>query len=138
MEWRRQAREALRKYPRLKKKQRENGQQITPVYGGSAVQHEATRVTENVALRSPLSEVEENMIAAVEFALRMQSEYYNAEARLRMISLVYFRRTHTIQGAAIEVGYSFDTCCKWNNEILTAVYSVLGISTNSERKTVLK
>lgn len=122
MDWRRQARRALRDYPRIKKKQTETEQQITPVYGGSVVQHEASRVTENIALRSTLSDAESNVIAAVEFAMSMQGAYYNADARLKMLELVYYKKTHTLQGAALECGYSIETVWKWNTEVLAAVY----------------
>ena len=59
---------------------------------------------------------------AVETALEMQREYYNAAARLRMVDLVHFRRTHTLEGAAVETGYSPETVKRWNTEILSAVY----------------
>ena len=126
MKWRSDARRALREYPRLKKKQAETGEmQITPVYGGAAVQHSASRTTEDVALRSTLTDDELNTISAVEFALQMQAQYYNGEARYKMIQLVYFRRTHTMQGAALECGYSTETVWKWNTEVLAAVYTGL-------------
>ena len=122
MSWRSEARAALRQYPKLKRRQGENEMQITPIYGGSAVQHSASRTTENVALRSSLTEREENIISAVEFAMQMQAQYYNADARQKMVTLVYFRRTHTMQGAAMECGYSVETVWKWNTELLAAVY----------------
>lgn len=122
MSWRSEARAALRQYPRYKRRQGENEMQITPVYGGAAVQHSASRTTENVALRSTLTEREENVISAVEFAMQMQAQYYNADARQKMVTLVYFRRTHTMQGAAMECGYSVETVWKWNTELLAAVY----------------
>lgn len=125
MGWRSEARRALRDYPRIKRRQSDNEMQITPVYGGAAVQHSASRTTENVALRSTLTEREENIISAVEFMVAMQSRYYNAEARMKMLSLVYFRRTHTMQGAAMEVGYNINTVKSWNTEMLTAVYVAL-------------
>lgn len=123
MEWRREARHALRIYPRLKRKLEEStGQQITPQYGGIVVQHEASRTTEDAALRSNLSEEELRVIEAVEFACQMQDRYHNGDARHRMIELVYFKRTHTIEGAAEVVHYSVDAVWRWNTEILTAVY----------------
>ena len=126
MSWRGEARAALRAYPRLKKRQSDlHEMQITPVYGGAAVQHSASRTTENVALRSTLTEREENIVSAVEFMLNMQRRYYNADARMKMLSLVYFRRTHTMQGAAMEVGYNINTVKSWNTEMLTAVYVAL-------------
>ena len=122
MDWRREAKAALRAYPRAKRKQSENEQQITPAYGGAAVQHSASRTTEDAALRQSLSAYEESVIAAVEFMLRMQRTYPNAEQRMKMIELVHFRRTHTIIGAAEIVHYSPDALWRWNGEILTAVY----------------
>ena len=122
MSWRSEARAALRLYPKLKRRQGENEMQITPVYGGAAVQHSASRTTENVALRSTLTEREENIISAVEFMLNMQRRYANSAERLRMVELVYFKHTHTIDGAADIVHYSPDALWRWNGEILTAVY----------------
>lgn len=125
MSWRGEARRALREYPRIKRRQAENEATITPVYGGAAVQHSASRTTENVALRSTLTEREENIVSAVEFMLAMQSRYYNADARMRMLRLVYWAKTHTMQGAAMEVGYNINTVKAWNTEMLTAVYVAL-------------
>lgn len=122
MGWRAEARRALRDYPRIKRRQGDNEMQITPVYGGAAVQHSASRTTENVALRSTLTEREENIISAVEFMLNMQRRYANSAERLRMVELVYFKHTHTIDGAADIVHYSPDALWRWNGEILTAVY----------------
>lgn len=117
-----EARWALKQYPKLKRKQGENDMQITPVYGGAAVQHSASRTTENVALRSNLTEREENIISAVEFAIRMQNYYPNGDQRMKMIEMVYFRKTHTLAGAAEVCHYSVDAVFRWNVEILTAVY----------------
>lgn len=126
MSWRSEARNALRAYPRIKHKQALlTEQQITPVYGGTVVQHSATRVTENVALRSPLTAREESIISAVEFMTDMQSRYYNAEARMRMVKLVYYNRTHTLNGAAEVVGYNINSVRNWNTEILMAVYAII-------------
>ncbi|MBQ1577057.1 MAG: hypothetical protein IIZ83_08865 [Oscillospiraceae bacterium] len=122
MSWRSEARAALRQYPKLKRRQGENEATITPVYGGAAVQHSASRTTEDVALRSTLTEREENIISAVEFMLSMQRRYANSNERLRMVELVYFKHTHTIDGAADVVHYSPDALWRWNGEILTAVY----------------
>jgi len=65
------------------------------------------------------------IVGAVERALKAQRRYYNAEARLRMIDMVYFRRTHTLYGAAVAVEYSIETIKKWNLELLSAVYTAL-------------
>ena len=125
MDWRREARHALRVYPKLKRKQAETEQQITPDYGGVVVQHEATRTTETAALRSRLTEEEQRIIDAVETAVAMQQRQPNGEARLTMIRLVYWRRTHTLTGAAMECHYSVEALKRWNDQIQTAVYVAL-------------
>ena len=117
-----EARCALKQYPKLKRRQNENDMQITAQYNGVAVQHGASRVTENIALRSTLTEREENIISAVEFALRMQNYYPNGDERMKMIEMVYFKKTHTLAGAAEVCHYSVDAVFRWNVEILTAVY----------------
>lgn len=89
MDWRKQARKALREYPAAK---RRNGKEDLPV------------------------------LIAVERALTMQGVYPNAAERRRMVEMVYFRRTHTMNGAALECHYSRETVQKWNVEILSAVY----------------
>ena len=125
MDWqmRREARHALRVYPRLKRKQAEAaGQQITPDYGGVVVQHGASRTTEDAALRSTLSADELRIIEAVEMAVAMQERQPNGAERLKMIRLVYWQRTHTLAGAALECHYSEEAIWRWNNEIMTAVY----------------
>lgn len=128
MSWRSEARSALRAYPKIKRKQADmSGQQITPVYGGAAVQHSASRVTEDVALRSALTDDELNIVSAVEFMLNMQSHYYNFDARRKMIEVVYFsnnpkRYKRSLEYAAEVVEYGERTVKNWNTEILTAVY----------------
>lgn len=117
------ARNALRAYPKITKRQKEP--RITPEYGGVVVQHEASRTTENIALSASLTEAEENIITAVEFALQMQLRCYNGADRMKMVQLVYFRKTHTLQGAAQEVGYNVNTVRSWNAELLSSVFTAL-------------
>lgn len=114
---------ALRAYPRIQRRQKEA--RITPDYGGVVVQHGASRTTENIALSSNLTDVEQNIVSAVDFALSMQGRCYNAEQRLKMVQMVYFQRTHTLQGAAMVVGYNVNTIKSWNSELLSAVFTAL-------------
>lgn len=126
MSWRSEARSALRQYPRCKRKQSETGEmQITPAYGGIPGGGTATRTTENVALAVRLTPHEENVISAVEFMMQMQNAYPNAQERFKMLELVHFKHTHTIDGAAEIVHYSPEALWRWNTEMLTAVYVAL-------------
>ena len=124
MNWRTEARAALRAYPRILRRLYElEGIRVTPAYTGMPGGHTATRTTEDIALRTQLCPQDEAVITAVEFAQRMQATYPNGKERLRMMELVYFRRTHTLEGAAMECHYSVEAIKRWNNEILAAVYT---------------
>ena len=128
MSWRGEARTALRLYPKLKRRQGENEMQITPVYGGAAVQHSASRTTEDVALRSPLTDRELNIISAVELELYEQSKYYNADARLKMIQLLYFSdKRMPLEAVAEKCEYSVEALKRWNTEVLKAVSAAINI-----------
>lgn len=60
---------------------------------------------------------------AVEFAIRMQREMYvDADIRLRIMDMVYFRKTHALRDAAIACNYSEKTVQHWNDCMLIAVY----------------
>lgn len=123
MNWRREAKRAMYAYPKIKKKKA--NPQITPSYEGTMVQHPPSRTTENTALASGLTEREEAIITAVENALEMQTLYHNAKERFLMVKLVYWNRTHTLEGASEVCNYSLGAVQRWNTEILTAVGSVL-------------
>lgn len=63
----------------------------------------------------------ERAVAAVEHVTgRLSPE------RLRLVELVYWRGTHTIEGAAAALHVSRRTAYRWANEILTAVALELG------------
>lgn len=42
-----------------------------------------------------------------------------------MVELVYFRRSHTITGAAMEVSYSPEAVSRWNAELIHAAGAAL-------------
>lgn len=129
---RREAVKALRAYPKIQRRRREA--KITPDYGGVVVQHSATRTTENVALASRLTDAELNIISAVDFAMQMQGRCYNATERLKLVQMVYFRRTHTLQGVATEVGYNINTIKAWNSELLSSVFTGLKLQKTSQKE----
>jgi hypothetical protein len=58
---------------------------------------------------------------AIDRALDRQREYYNGEARVKMVELVYFKGTHTLAGAAVATGYAEETVKKWNLELLSNI-----------------
>lgn len=126
MGWRADARRALRLYPKLKRKKNEAMHiSITPNYSGMPGSGGAKRTTEDTAMSALLSDADEKIIRAVDKALAMQRTYYNAEARIKSVDMVYFSRTHTIYGAAQALDYSEDAVRRWHTEILSAIYAGL-------------
>lgn len=48
------------------------------------------------------------------------------DARLAIIDLVYWRRTRTLQGAALDVGYSYDRAKDFHSEFIRLVACYMG------------
>lgn len=58
---------------------------------------------------------------AVEAAVQETLAMPDGENRIRMIDYVYWRRTHTIAGAASVIHYSERTAVQWHGEFLRLV-----------------
>ena len=138
MSWRTDARAALKAYPSIKRRQNlATDVKITPDYGGVVVQHGATRVTENQAMQSSLSDYDLRIISAVELELDKQALYYNADARFRMIKLCYWNpkpKRISLEKAAESCGYSVETLRKWNLEILSGISSTLRLQERRKKQ----
>lgn len=58
---------------------------------------------------------------AVEAAIRDTLAMPDGESRIQVIDLVYWRKTHTIAGAASVIHYSERTAVQWHGEFLRLV-----------------
>ena len=101
-------RNVIRSYPELKREYEALHEQsitanLSAMPGGS----DATRGTENIAIRE-LPRTKQREYDAVQRAIELTRRMPNGELRLRIIDLVYWKRTHTVEGAAMKVGYSAD------------------------------
>ena len=56
----------------------------------------------------------------------MSGDMQTRRNKQRMVEMVYFRRTHTTQGAAMELDYSVRTIQRWQAEILDSIAIQLG------------
>lgn len=69
----------------------------------------------------------ESICAAIERCLfSMAKEPETEEAKQRMVSMLYFHRTHTVEGVAQELGYSANTVWRWKRGLIEAVADELG------------
>lgn len=84
------------------------------------------RGLENTVLRE-LSRNEEKEREAVEKALRETEETYNGKRKVRMITMVYFKQTHTLEGAIQACHVSSRWGRKWHGDFIRAVARNFGL-----------
>lgn len=119
--WREQTREIIRQYPALVREERNlKDCKITPSLNGMPSGGGSSRKTELTAMRE-LSPDKQRKLDAVNRAIATTGRYRNAKERLRVIDLVYWQQTHTLQGAALYCHYSYDTAAEWNAAFIELV-----------------
>lgn len=98
--WRPNVDRALRAYPALKEKKLAlQSATITPNYNPQPGSGEPSRTTENLAT-AQLSPLEENWLSAIDRAISHVGRWRDGDTIMRLIKMVYFKRTHTVTGAA--------------------------------------
>lgn len=125
--WRTYAVNAMRDYLRYKEIQKEaHGQRVTAQYnkgrGGSGI----SRSAEQAALRTGLTRQQEKELTAVERAVKSTRRGPDGKLRVRVVEMVYFRGTHTIEGAAQIVHVSYSTAWRWTDNFIRLVGKNLG------------
>lgn len=103
-------RNVIRSYPELKREYESLHQQsVTASLSGMPGSREASRETENIAIRE-LPRIKQLEYDAVRRAIDTTRRMYNGNLRMRIIELVYWRRGNrmTVEGAAMSIGYSAD------------------------------
>ena len=119
--WRERTKRIIEAYPALLREKAEvQAARITPAYNSMPGSNEASRTTEGTALQT-LPPESQRMLDAVERAIATTGRYRNSHHRLRVVDLVYWKRTHDLQGAAIMCHYSYDTVQEWNADFIELV-----------------
>ena len=95
-------------------------QSVTANYSGQPRGGEASRTTENAAFRAML-QAEEKEYEAVKMAIAKTEGGSDGKARINLIRLIYWDRTHTLEGAAQEVHVSYRTARRWHRAFIVAV-----------------
>lgn len=115
------------RYPELCAKQKAlHDTTITPAYGGTPGGGGRADKTADAALRE-LPEVNRRELEAVRAALTYISTQKNADERLQVIKLYYWRKTNTLYGAAMKVGFHQQTVKKWNREFIQKIAENFGL-----------
>lgn len=119
--WRERARRIIEAYPALLRKESQlHSCRVTPVYSGLPGGNAMTRTTKDNVSRELCLE-DQRKLNSVKHAIATTSRYRNSEDRVKVVDLVYWKKTHTLQGAAQICSYSYDTVQEWNADFIALV-----------------
>lgn len=117
----------IRRYPALKAELADiRSQSITPNYSGLPGAAGASRAAELVALRE-LPTTRQREYAAVNRAIAATERMTASRDRLRIIDLVFWKRSHTLEGAALMIPCSYMTARRYHSEFIMTVASMYGL-----------
>lgn len=117
----------IRRYPALKKEYEAlRCQSVTPDYSGMPRGSGAGRTTEIIALRQ-LPTTSQREYEAVRQAIEATQRMNASRDRLKIIDLVFWKQTHTLEGAALTVPCSYRTAQRYHEEFIKLVASRYGL-----------
>lgn len=95
-------------------------------YAGTPRDGNISRSTECLAMRE-LPSTKQREYEAVRHAIDLTERYRNGVDRLRVIRLVLWDRSHTLEGAALMVPCHYKTAQGWHNEFIRLVAEHYGL-----------
>lgn len=120
----------IRAYPSLKKEYEDlHEQSVTANMSGMPGSGSVSRGTEDIAIRE-LPYTRQREYEAVRRAIETMSLQPNGEIKLKIIDLVYWKRSHTLEGAGMRVGYEYKTARQINGEFIRLVAAKYGLLDN--------
>lgn len=93
---------------------------VTPRGGGPG------KPVEALALRT-LPREDQREYEAVMAAAQETKRLQDGADRMKLIGLVFWKQTHTLEGAAQACNVSYKTACRWHNAYIRAVAGELGL-----------
>lgn len=118
----------VRRYPMMRREYDEAMQQkITPAYAEMTRSSDATRTTElSVACAAPSSgSVAE--LEAVQKAIDSIATTENGDEIIKIIDMLFWKQTHTLQGAALNMHLSYNTAKRRYEAFLKSVAYYRGL-----------
>jgi hypothetical protein len=117
----------IRSYPDLKMEyDLLHEQSVTPNMSGMPGSSDVSRGTETIAIKE-LPKTKQMEYDAVSRAIETTKHIANGQERLKIINLVYWKKTHTVEGAAMNVGYSVDRGKQIHGEFIRLVAKYYGL-----------
>lgn len=123
-------RNVIRAYPARKREYEQlHEQSVTANISGMPGGVGVSRGTEDIAIRE-LPYTRQREYEAVKRAIEAASRLPNGKERIRIIDLVYWKRSHTLDGAALAVGYGYDRARQLHGEFIRSVAANYGLMDN--------
>ena len=117
----------IRRYPSLKEEYADlHTQTVTPGYTGISGGGSVSRATELIAVRE-LPSNKQREYEAVQRAIVATERMSAARDRLKVIELVFWKRSHTLDGAALTIPCSYRTARRYHSEFILMVASCYGL-----------
>lgn len=117
----------IRRYPALKAELADlRSQSTTPNYSGLPGAAGAIRAAELIACRE-LPSNKQREYEAVRRAIAATERMTAGRDRLRIIDLVFWKRSHTLEGAALTIPCSYMTARRYHSEFIMTVASLFGL-----------
>lgn len=128
------ARNMIRMYPTRKKELEElRTQSITANNSGMPGAGGVSRGVENIALRE-LPKSKQRELEAVQAAVDATLAQPNGNLKVKVIELVYWKRSHTLEGAGYYVGYSYKATRKLHGDFVRLVGKCYGFDMEAEEE----
>lgn len=99
---------------------------ITPNYDAVGHGSGISKPTEQAALRQ-LRGIKQKELESVQKALDITAQLPNGTERLKMIELVFWKRTHNLDGAALQLHYSWRTVAGWHRDFIRQTAKFFGL-----------
>lgn len=124
----------IRAYPELERRASELPPvSMTARYGPSTPSGGEGRPVEGAAVKR-LSHRDATEYEAVRAAIRDTAKLPNGDTRLKIIELVYWKRSHTLWGAGREVGYSYAQVKRFQEKFICLVAEKLDLKEKMSHK----
>ena len=117
----------IRRYPQLKEEYADLHRQATTAsYSGMPGGGGVGRAVEQVALRE-LPSTRQREYEAVRLAIEATKHLKYREDMLKIVDLVFWKRTHTLEGAALMIPCHYNTAQKYHSEFILLVAGAYGL-----------
>lgn len=101
-------------------------QKVTPTYSAQPGGGGSGRTTEQTTVRA-MTRNAAREYEAVHLAIQQTRQLDSGAERLQIIRATYWKRTHTLSGAALAANVSYRTARRWNGEFIRRVAENYGL-----------